>query len=373
MACALVVVHDEVDEPFATREVGPDFRVCCDPMASLAFSRHDVRRLHDLGTRLLDTRKPGTASDAFARELLIGFFDLCMHAGLDRVLVELEQAYPPLDLADRSTLADHPTLHRQLVTQLDAIDLDGGGPRAARPGQLADCLVAALGLNLGDEPDRSITLDHAVRTAVAAALASVVDGELAVPHIRETIIARARELCETRYLAAFEKIVAQLDDRAMRMLKQPKVPLDAVQAVQHALFDARTAVFDRIGRAAIDRAKDTLMQANAEAAARIDLPITLRLTPRDVALLRVHDARVPKLPEQVVESLLGSLTDMARLVWRAPERPVRPYAASQTFAVGELIEHPKFGRGTVLSCVAQRIEVEFPDGKHTLVHVAPRK
>jgi hypothetical protein len=51
---------------------------------------------------------------------------------------------------------------------------------------------------------------------------------------------------------------------------------------------------------------------------------------------------------------------------------VHPYAASRTFAVGDVIEHPKFGRGTVVSRVAQRIEVEFPDGKHTLAHVAPR-
>ena len=65
--------------------------------------------------------------------------------------------------------------------------------------------------------------------------------------------------------------------------------------------------------------------------------------------------------------------ELAHLAWRAPERPVRPYAATQTFAVGDLMEHPKFGRGTVLSCMAQRIEVEFPDGKHTLVHTPARK
>lgn len=342
-------------------------------MPALDFPRHHVRLLHELGTRLLDSRKPKTKSEKFARELLIGFFDICMHTGLDRVLVALEQASPPLDLADRATLADHPTLCAALATRLDAIHLDAGGPRNARPGELAECLLGALGLTLTDEPDQPIELDHAVRTEVVAALASVVDVELAAPQIRETIIAQARARCEPRNHGAFDQITAQLDELGMRMIKQPKVPLDASQAAQRALSDARDAVFARVAGTAIDRAKDRIMQVNADAAARIDLPVTLRLTPRDVAILRVCDARVPKMPARVVDSLLGSLTELARLSWRAAERPVRPYAASQTFAVGDLVEHPKFGRGTVLSCMAKRIDVEFPDGMHTLVHVPSGK
>jgi hypothetical protein len=70
--------------------------------------------------------------------------------------------------------------------------------------------------------------------------------------------------------------------------------------------------------------------------------------------------------------LLESLTELAQLVWRAAERPVRAYSASQTFTVGELVEHPKFGRGSVTACSVQRIDVEFADGLHTLVHVGKR-
>ena len=129
-----------------------------------------------------------------------------------------------------------------LVAQLEAIDLDGGGPRTAKPRQLADCVVAALGLTLSDEPDRTITLDAAVRTEVAAALASVVNVELAVPqdprdHRRE----RARAL-RGALPRGVRQIAAQLDERGMRMIKQPKVPLDAVQAVQRVLSDARKAI-----------------------------------------------------------------------------------------------------------------------------------
>lgn len=342
-------------------------------MPALDFPQHHVRLLHELGARLLDGRKPKTKSEVFARELLIGFFDTCMHAGLDGVLAGLEGAFPPLDLSDRATLADHPALCAALATRLDAIHLDGGGPRNARPRQIAECLIGALGLTPADEPDRTIELDHVVRTEVVAALAGVVDVELAVPQVRETIIAAARARCESRHHAAFDSITAQLDELAMRLLKQPKVPLDASQAVQRALAEARNAVFARVASTAIDRARDKIMAANAEAAARIDQPVTLRLTPRDVAILRVCSARAPKVPALVVDTLLGSLTELARLSWRAAERPVRPYAVSQTFAVGELLEHPKFGRGTVVSCMARRIDVEFPDGTHTLVHVPPAR
>lgn len=357
-------------------------------MPALEFPKPDVRLLQELSTRLLDNRKPGTASDLFAREMLVGFFDTCLYAGLDRVLGELAEAHTAIDLTDRATLADHPKLHAALVAQLDTANIDAGGPRAAKPVTLATCVVTALGLTVVDEPDRTITLDDAVRREVIAAMAGVVDVELETPppprmdarnqereapKIRGVIIAKARELCEPQHLGSFEKVVAQLDDRAMRMIKQPKVPLDASQAVQLALVQARNAVYGRVGGAAIDRAKDRLAETNPDAALRIDAPITLKLTPREVAILRVCETRVPKMPKEFVDSLLGSLSELCRLAWRSAERPVRPYAASQTFAVGELVEHPKFGRGTVLSIMAQRVEIEFPDGKHTLVHVAPRR
>ncbi len=357
-------------------------------MPALEFPKHHVRLLQDLGTRLLDNRKPGTPSDAFARELLVGFFETCMHAGLDRVLAELAEVHSPIDLTDRATLADHPGLQAALATQLDGANIDGGGPRAAKPVTIANCIVAALGLTVVEEPDRTITLDDAARREFVAALASVVDVELEtppppradarnqereVPKIRAVIVAKARELCEPQYLSSFDKIVAQLDDRAMRMIKQPKVPLDASQGIQLALQQARDAVYARVASAAIDRAKEKLAAVNAEAAERIDQPVSLKLTPRDVAILRACSDRVPKMPKEFSESLLGTLSEMARVAWRAAEKPVRPYAASQTFVVGELIEHVKFGRGTVLSTLANRIEVEFPDGKHTLVHLPPRR
>ncbi len=335
------------------------------PMSVIEFPRARVAVIRDLATRLLDSRKPNSEHGPLARELLAGFFEICMRCGLDRVLVELGEASP----LDPAAIADHASLFPALVAQLGTLDLDGGGPRNVRPQQLADAVVAALGLTLVDEPDQTIALGDDVRAAVAAAMASVVEVELAVPHLRDTIIAKARARCEEQHLGAFDRLAAQLDERGLRLIKQPKIPLHVVQAVQRVLFDARNAIFDAMARTAIDRAQVIIAATSADAAARIDQPISLRLTPRDVAIQRVCDARVAKVPSAVVASLVESIAELSRIAWRAPERAVRAYAASQTFAVGDVIDHPKFGRGAVKACLMQRIDVEFADGVHTLVHM----
>jgi hypothetical protein len=163
-------------------------------------------------------------------------------------------------------------------------------------------------------------------------------------------------------------MAAQLDERGMRMEKQPKVPLDASQAIQRHLADARDEIISGIATTAIDRAKDVIAGATPEAAARIDQPVTHALTPRDVAIRRACDPRFPKRAAVVAETILAGLSDTAHFAWREAEQAARPYAASASFSLGELVEHPKFGRGSVLSVAAQRIEVEFPGGKYTLVH-----
>jgi hypothetical protein len=339
----------------------------------VAFPQRHVAALHKLAVRLIDSRKPRSELDELARNLLLGFFDACTHAGLDHILVELAAAYPPVDASDRSGLADHDGVRAALVARIEAIDLDGGGPRNVRPKQLSDCVLAALDLAAVDEPDRSISLGDDVRAAVAVAIAGVVDVELAAATLREAIIADARARCEDRLHSAFGRIVAQLDERGLQLAKIPKVPIDALHAVQRVLGDARDAVIARVANTAIDRAKDVLVRADAEAAGRIEVPITHRATPREVAIARVLDPRVAKTPTIVAHALLDALTELVPIAWRAAERPVQPYAATRTFAVGDVIDHPKFGRGSVVACVAQRIDVEFADGKHTLVHVPPRR
>ncbi|HEX3758959.1 MAG TPA: hypothetical protein VHW23_09650 [Kofleriaceae bacterium] len=332
-----------------------------------------IAALQDHATRLYDSRRPGTNLAALARDLLLAFHDVCTHAGLDRVLAELAQAFPPLDPGDRSALATHEAVVAAVLAQLEAIALDGGGPRGAKPRQLVDCVVAALGLTLVDEPDRAIALDDAVRVEVTRALAAVLDVELAAPKLRADIIADARARCDPGHHAAFDRLAAQLDERGLQLVKQPKVPIDALQATQYALFDARNAVIARAAGAALDRARDVLARADAGAAARVDQPITLRMTPRAVAIRRACDARVNKTPARVVQSVLDSLTDLVPIAWRAAVQQALPYAASRTFAVGDVIDHPKFGRGKVIAVATKRIDVEFADDTYTLVHAPPAR
>jgi hypothetical protein len=345
---------------------------------SIGVPRRGYIGLRDTAARLFESRRGGTDLKVVARDLLVGFHDVCTFAGLDGVLAELAVVFAPLDVADRGALADHDAVFSALVARLRTLDLDpdSGGPRNAKPGQLADSVVAVLDLAVVETPDDSIALGDDVRVAVAAALASVVDVEMAAPTMRESIIADARARCDDSFHSAFDKIAAALDDRALHQVKQPKVPVHALHAVQRALTEARDAFVARVANAAIDRATAALERAGAPAtdvAARIDRPITFRATVRDVAILRASDSGVPRMPSAQVRSLLDSLTTLARITWRAPEKPVKPYAASQTFAVGDVIDHPKFGRGSVVSCLAQRIDVEFADGKHTLIHVPPRR
>ena len=86
----------------------------CPPGVS-EFPRSRVAAIEDLAARLFDRRKVGTASEALARDLLIGFHDVCTRGGLDRVLADLERELAPLDISDRSALADHAPLVAALV------------------------------------------------------------------------------------------------------------------------------------------------------------------------------------------------------------------------------------------------------------------
>ena len=328
---------------------------------STEYPQRHVAPLHELATRLFDSRKSGLPLEQLARDLLRGFYDVCTQAGLDNVL-------DALDVSERTALEERAPLFAGLVTRLGEIDLDGGGPGNAKPGQMASCVVTALDLTVVEEPDRSLLLDDAVRRAVVAAITAVVDTELAVPAVREAIIAEARTHLDPSHLGAFTKITAQLDDRGAQLIRQPKVPIDASHAVQRALLDARREVTARVARTARERVVAALP---AEAAKRLDQPITVRSTPREVAILRACDPRVGMTQAKVIQSLVDSVTQLACLTWRAPEQQAKPYGASKTFEVGDLIEHPKFGLGTVTSRLAARIDVEFPDGKVTLVHVPP--
>jgi hypothetical protein len=329
--------------------------------------RRYLPALQTLAVRTLESHPRGADDKTLARTVLLGVADLLIQSGLEGVLVELDRASPPVPADDRHALADHPVYAVSFATAIGALELDGGGPRNQRPLRLADAVLATLGLELVDDAPMT-ALPDTTRAEVVTAIASVVDVEIALPRLRDAIIELARASLELRYHHAFEKIAANLDERGMRVDKIPKVPLDAVQVVQQALADARRTHLATVGRAAIDRALPAIERADPEAAARVDKPVTHALTPRDVAIARATAGSVPKTPSAVARALLDGLVDAARLAWSAADKPVRPYAASQVFQIGEVVEHVKFGRGEVTATGPKRIDVEFADGMHTLVH-----
>jgi hypothetical protein len=65
---------------------------------------------------------------------------------------------------------------------------------------------------------------------------------------------------------------------------------------------------------------------------------------------------------------LGSTPELDKTVIHV-SRQARRYSAKERFALGDVVEHPKFGAGTVIRMSTDgKIDVAFPEGSRTLVH-----
>jgi hypothetical protein len=335
-------------------------------VSMLGFPRKHLTALHELASRVLERRGDGAKPDLLAYDLLDGFYDVCSRVAQDAVLDQLEHALG-LSLPDGSALAEEARLRTDLAGKLaDRSAYDPRGPRAAKPRQLADCLLATLGLAVTDPEARPVELSDEVREAVFAAIQAVVEPALAGPRLRAAILDAARASCQGRQ-DVFDRVAPQLDER-LAIPRHLKLPIDVVQAVQDGLLEGRAEVLEKIAGEALDRAKDAIAAVDPDAAGRLDVPVTARLTPRQVALQRASDPQLPSLPDVLGRTLLDAITELADIVWGPAVPRPRPYRATERYAVGDHVEHPKFGRGVVQAASTQRIEVEFPDGWHTLVH-----
>lgn len=73
-----------------------------------------------------------------------------------------------------------------------------------------------------------------------------------------------------------------------------------------------------------------------------------------VAKIRVH--------------FMGDDGDIDRTLQK-PQAAAKPYSIKTTYAAGDVLEHPKFGKGSVIRIGADgKIDVRFPDATRTLVH-----
>ena len=68
-------------------------------------------------------------------------------------------------------------------------------------------------------------------------------------------------------------------------------------------------------------------------------------------------------------SATGSRAKQANSFTIDPKRPVKSYDMNNNFAAGDVINHPKFGLGSVeVSFPPNKIEVRFQEGKKLLLH-----
>jgi glutaconate CoA-transferase subunit B len=81
----------------------------------------------------------------------------------------------------------------------------------------------------------------------------------------------------------------------------------------------------------------------------------------------IGDFRRPKAQMLGVRGFPGNSINHANSMF-VPAHSTRAFVEKEVDVVGELIEHPTFGRGTVTGVTVKNVEVEFPDGPHTLVH-----
>lgn len=71
---------------------------------------------------------------------------------------------------------------------------------------------------------------------------------------------------------------------------------------------------------------------------------------------------------QIVKLRIAFLDENPQTDASMPVRASKRYAPSVTFAVGDLIEHPKFGTGSVLRVAGNKIDAAFDGELRTLIH-----
>src|SRR5690348_7884292 len=104
------------------------------------FPRRRVVALLALATQVLERHPVDAAPELLARDLLDGFPDLCNLAGLDGIL--------------DGRAVEEPAVLAALAARLgDKAAFDPRGPRSSAPQQLADAVLAVLGLTVVDPPD----------------------------------------------------------------------------------------------------------------------------------------------------------------------------------------------------------------------------
>jgi len=75
-----------------------------------------------------------------------------------------------------------------------------------------------------------------------------------------------------------------------------------------------------------------------------------------------------QLQGAIVKLRIGYIDERPEVDLTVPRRASRRYTIAETFAIGDLLEHVKFGEGMVIRVADGKVVVQFADEERTLVH-----
>ena len=82
-------------------------------------------------------------------------------------------------------------------------------------------------------------------------------------------------------------------------------------------------------------------------------------------------AKSPRAPK--AEKVIPVELEWMKQINASP-RPVRPYAANESFKIGDRVNHPTFGEGVVQKLIhPNKMEIIFRMDIKVLIHAAPKK
>jgi hypothetical protein len=362
---------------------------------SIPFPGRHKKLVEELAARcLIAQREKNHPDETLARDLLGGFYELCIDNGLEGILVAIHAALPhtlpaaPTPKEGSSTglkalLADarfvpenfseHPKIKPALIEKLN-------GARDGRtPEGISELLVGFFSLDLrGQFGPAATSLPDAVRTAIATTSKSEFDRAFAPGQLRTSILKRleGERIGRTR---AFKAMSPMVDERggppayADVVFRHSELEAQQITNMFNSLDRGKALAVEEACRAATDHTKRILQESGVpEMAERIERAVSHRLTCFDVAVQRVIRQCDPVYdPAQVCTVFLESLSVLVPIEWQPPDpsaNPLKAYGPTVKFAVGDRVGHKSFGEGVVVSCTDDRVIIDFSGERRTLVH-----
>jgi hypothetical protein len=232
-------------------------------------------------------------------------------------------------------------------------------------------------------------IDHVGKSSREPALRMLAKRGLAAEPLAECLARWVAELPEThRSEALLERLSTEAGFRwapepvhELGILRLPRIERDRIAKRFERVWTRSIDRHDDEGELseytdALDEELERIGHKNEQLAIRV---LTWRFadvsgTPRLTLTERI-ELEQPTQPEQFLAIVEREL----QIEWIQSSEPVveaevhapRAYDPSQSYAVGDRVEHAKFGLGTVVGAEPARVRIRFPDAERTLALRAP--